>query len=233
MTDYSYSYEWDEQYCYPHSNVLKHKLDITDSDTLLTAERELTSLKLASAKLNYIKGKFDFDHLRRIHRYLFRDIYTWAGKIRNVDIAKGNQFCLCCNIERYAQSIFQKIKRENFLIDSNNAPIRLAYYLSEINVLHPFREGNGRTQRLFIEYLANIAGYEVNFSDVTAQEMIVASADSFACDYDKINSMFERITTPISEEEQRDAISFFFGPRSQQMRLFEDINEENGFSQIM
>ena len=104
--------------------------------------------------------------------------------------------------------------------------------MSEINVLPPFREGNGRTQRLFIEYLANIAGYEVNFSDVTAQEMIVASADSFACDYDKINSMFERITTPISEEEQRDAISFFFGPRSQQMRLFEDINEENGFSQI-
>ena len=223
MNDYSYSYEWDEQYCYPHSNVLKNKLGITDSDTLLTAERELTSLKLASAKLNYIKGSFDFDHLRRIHRYLFGDIYTWAGKIRNVDIAKGNQFCLCYNIERYAQSIFQKLNRENFLIDSSNVPIRLAYYLSEINVLHPFREGNGRTQRLFIEYLANIAGYKVDFSDVSAQEMIVASADSFACEYDKINTMFKRITTPISKENQRAAISFFFGTRSQQMKLFEDL----------
>ena len=54
MTDYSYSYDWDEQYCYPHSNVLKNKLDITDSDKLVNAERELTSLKLVAAKLNYI-----------------------------------------------------------------------------------------------------------------------------------------------------------------------------------
>ena len=233
MTDYSYSYDWDEQYCYPHSNVLKNKLDITDSDKLVNAERELTSLKLAVAKLNYIKGRFDFDHLRRIHIYLFGDIYTWAGKIRTVDIAKGNQFCLCYNIESYANIIFQKLKQENFLIDSNNAPIRLAYYLSEINVLHPFREGNGRTQRLFIEYLANVAGYEVDFSDVTAHEMIVASAESFACNYDKINALFERITNPISEEDQRAAISVFFGSRSQQMKLFEDINEENQFTPLL
>lgn len=72
---------------------------------------------------------------------------------------------------------------------------RLAYYLSEINVLHPFREGNGRAQRLFIEYLADHAGYKVDFSDVTADEIIIASAESFARDYDKINEMFERITS--------------------------------------
>ena len=67
--------------------------------------------------------------------------------------------------------------------------------MSEINVLHPFREGNGRAQRLFIEYLADHAGYKVDFSDVTADEMIIASAESFARDYDKINAMFERITS--------------------------------------
>ena len=62
-------------------------------------------------------------------------------------------------------------------------------------MLHPFREGNDRTQRLFIEYLADHAGYKVDFSDVTPDEMIVASAEFFARDYDKINAMFERITT--------------------------------------
>lgn len=82
-------------------------------------------------------------------------------------------------------------------------PERLAYYLREINVLHPFREGNGRTQRLFIEYLASVAGYKVDFSKVTAREMLIASAESFACNYDLINEMFNRITTPISKDEQK------------------------------
>lgn len=61
-------------------------------------------------------------------------------------------------------------------------------------ILNPFREGNGRTQRLFIEYLAENSGYHVDFSSVTPREMIEASAESFACKYEKINSMFERIT---------------------------------------
>jgi len=89
------------------------------------------------------------------------------------------------------------LKKENCLKNCDNIPERLAYYLSEINVLHPFREGNGRTQRLFIEYLALNAGYKVDFSSVTPEEMIVASAESFACKYDKINAMFERITTKL------------------------------------
>ena len=71
------------------------------------------------------------------------------------------------------------------------------YCYPDSNVLHPFREGNGRTQRLFIEYLALNAGYRVDFSSVTLEEMIVASAESFACEYDKINEMFERITTKL------------------------------------
>ena len=92
----------------------------------------------------------------------------------------------------------------------NSVPERLAYYLSEINVLHPFREGNGRTQRLFIEYLASVAGYKVDFSEVTAREMLIASAESFACNYDLINEMFYRIITPISKEEQKIWIKMLF-----------------------
>ena len=101
-------------------------------------------------------------------------------------------------------------------------PHRLAFYFSEVNVLHPFREGNGRTQRLFIEYLASVAGYRVDFSQVTVEEMLVASADSFACDYESINRMFDRITTPISNEEQKQNIQFFFGTRSKLLSLLMD-----------
>ncbi len=197
MKNYSYDYEWDSEYCYPNSNVLINKLNIKDSDDLSVAEREITAVKLAYAKQNQINGDFDLKHLQKIHKFIFEDIYSWAGELRHVNIAKGNQFCLAQNLESYADNIFSNLKAENYLFDAENIAHRLAYYLSEINVLHPFREGNGRTQRLFIEYLALNAGYRVDFSNVTPQEMIVASAESFACDYEKINSMFEKITHKI------------------------------------
>lgn len=223
MSDYSYSYEWDHEYCYPDSNVLINKLNIHDADALRVAEREITSLRLAAAKVQPIKGKFDLKHLQAIHAYVFGDMYTWAGKLRHVNISKGNQFCLAMNLETYGSNLFQKLEQEHYLIDSKeNVPQRLAYYLSEINVLHPFREGNGRTQRLFIEYLASVAGFHVDFSMVNAEEMIVASADSFACDYRSINKMFDRITTPISTDEKRMNIQLFFGKRSKQATWMED-----------
>lgn len=220
MHDYSYSYQWDREYCYPDSNVLINKLNIQDADALHTAEREITSLRLAAAKMQPIKGQFDLKHLQKIHGYVFGDVYEWAGKLRHVDIAKGNQFCLAMNLDTYGSNLFRKLEQENYLINSKeNVSRRLAYYLSEINVLHPFREGNGRTQRLFIEYLASAAGYRVDFSQVNAEGMIIASADSFACDYDSINRMFERITTPISKVEQKQNIQFFFGIRSKFLSL--------------
>ena len=197
MKNYSYDYEWDVEYCYPDSNVLKNKLNITNAEALAVAEREITSIKLAYAKQNIIDGDFDFSHLKKIHKFLFEDIYEWAGEYRHVNISKGNQFCLWQNLESYADNVFASLEKENYLKKCDNIAEKLAYYLSEINVLHPFREGNGRTQRLFIEYLALNAGYRVDFSSVTPEEMIVASAESFACEYDKINAMFERITTKL------------------------------------
>ncbi len=199
--NYDYSYERDHRYCYPHSNVLINKLGIEDADKLHIAEREITSLRIANAKINVIKGDFDLVHLRRIHKYIFGDIYEWAGEIRWVNIAKGNMFCNYEFIEANADSLFKKLKNENYLKDvsKDEIPLRLAYYLSEINVLHPFREGNGRVQRLFIEYLAENVGYSVDFSQVTDKQMIEASAASFLRDYAKMDEIFNAIAKPLSE----------------------------------
>jgi cell filamentation protein len=200
-SSYEYSYEWDQRYCYPHSNVLINKLGIRDAEKLQIAEREITSLRIANAKINVIKGNFDLLHLRKIHKYIFGDIYEWAGEIRWVNIAKGNMFCNYEFIEQNADQLFTKLKKENYLKDASadEIPIRLAHYLGEINALHPFREGNGRVQRLFIEYLAENAGYRVDFSEVTDKEMIKASAASFLCDYSKMNELFIKITKTQSE----------------------------------
>lgn len=202
--DYNYDYEWDARYCYPQSNVLINKLGITDAGHLHEAEREITSLRISRAKVQPIQGTFDLKHLMAIHRYIFGDIYAWAGEIRWVNISKGNVFCQAQYIEQNANELFTKLKHESYLgtVSPNEIPLRLAHYLGEINVIHPFREGNGRAQRLFIEYLAQRNGYTVDFSTVTDKEMIEASALAFGCDYTKLNALMMRITVPALSPEQ-------------------------------
>jgi cell filamentation protein len=203
--DYEYQYEWDSRYCYPNSFVLKNKLDICDADALSIAEREITAARIAEITEKPVRGRFDFRHLCDIHRAIFRDIYVWAGKPRTVNISKGNPFCMSQAIPGYADDIFGKLRGEDFLFGKpiDEMPERLTYYLSEINVLHPFREGNGRVQRAFMEYLAQSAGFFVDFSDVGEKEMIEASVSSFDKEYEKMVNMFLRITSPITQQEQQ------------------------------
>ena len=196
MSDYFYDYEYDTTYCYPQANVLKNKLNIKDADSLLEAERSITALRILELKQSYPDGELDFSYFKHLHFYIFQDIYGWAGKTRTVNISKGSQFCLCQFIDDQAIELFQKLERANYLVDAENIAERLSFYLSELNAIHPFREGNGRTQRIFIEILADRAGYEVDFSEVTAEEMIEASYQSFNQNYDPMNAIMRRITIP-------------------------------------
>ncbi len=182
----------DGKYCYPDSDVLINKLDIRDWDKLHNFERRLTMLRIAELLDHPITGNFNMQHLQEIHRYIFQDIYEWAGKIRTVDIAKGNMFCNVKFIEPQAEIIFGGIKREHYLAGLQRDVFvkRLAYYFSEINALHPFREGNGRSQREFIRSLALKNGYIVNFERISSEDMTKASMESFLCDYAEMERIF-------------------------------------------
>ncbi len=105
--NYDYSYEWDNRYCYPHSNVLINKLGIEDAEKLRIAEREITSLRIANAKVNVIQGDFDLLHLRKMHEYIFGDIYEWAGEIRCVNVAKVICFAITSLLNQMPISLFQ------------------------------------------------------------------------------------------------------------------------------
>ena len=225
--DYTYSYEWDIKYCYQNSFVLKNKFNITDGKELSLAEREYTSLAIAEIKYTPIKGDFDLKHLQDIHKHIFRDIYEWAGEIRTVNISKGNAFYNHMYIIDGANNIFSELKKENYLFETSQKDIynRLAYYLGEINVLHPFREGNGRCQRVMIEYLAQVAGYNIDFSDVSDIEMIEASVDSFNWDYTKMIEMFKKITTPIIKEEQKIFIDKISTKNSLVLKAYNNLNQ--------
>ena len=184
----------DTKYCYPDSDVLINKLDIKDVNKLHKFERKLTMIRLLELFDNPIKGNFDFKHLKDIHKFIFQDIYDWAGNVRIVDIAKGNMFCNVKFIDSQAEEIFSNLKEEMYLSGLNEEDFvkRLAYYLSEINALHPFREGNGRTQREFIRLLALKNGYVIKYDRISNDEMIRASQESFLCDYDYMERLFER-----------------------------------------
>ena len=177
----SYEYERDDYYCYPDNPVLKNELGIKDEKELDAAEREITSLKIAKLNDESLEGELNFDYVKRIHRYIFDGIYKWAGEVRRTDISKGNIFCQHELIEVNAEVLFNELKSENYLegLDKETIIKRLAYYLGDLNTIHPFREGNGRVQRLFIRELASRAGYLINFDGITPEEMIKASDAAF------------------------------------------------------
>ena len=184
----------DRVYCYPDSDVLMNKLGIQEQEKLHIFERKLTMLRLMELIDRPIKGSFDFTHLKAMHKYIFQDVYEWAGKVRTVDIAKLNMFCNVMFIETQAEEIFGKLKKDKYLegLDRTEFVKKLAYYFSEINALHPFREGNGRSQREFIRSLALKNGYVINFAKIPEEEMIKASIDSFLCDYDAMEQLFDK-----------------------------------------
>ena len=153
-------YDADDTYCYPGTDVLRNKAEITDANELDAYEGELSTLRSIEILENPIVGQFDLAHLQRIHLALFQDVYEWAGKIRTVDISRGNsRFANVRFIESVANELFNQLARENCLkeLDASTLSAGLAHYLSEINALHPFREGNGRVQRIFISHLSQAA----------------------------------------------------------------------------
>lgn len=107
-------------------------------------EREISVVK-AAVLSSKITGKFDLKYLQSIHRFLFEDIYSWAGQIRTVDIAKGNIFCLVQFIDIQFADLYEKLKDDSFLkgeAEIEYVSKKISFYLSELNVIHPFRDGN-------------------------------------------------------------------------------------------
>jgi cell filamentation protein len=197
MKKYDYTYEGSESYCYPETDVLKNKLGIRDDNALTIAEREITSLKLLKLYNMPLLGEFNFEALHKIHKIIFEDIYEWAGQMRRGDfLSKGNSiFCRGQYIVENAKIIFENILRENNLLGLNKSKFieRMAYYMGEINALHPFREGNGRTAREFFRQLSINAKYTLNFSKIEKEELLTADIEAFNGKYDKLINILEKV----------------------------------------
>ena len=165
-------------YCYPGTNVLKNKLNIKDNKLLKTAEEEITLIKQMELLKNPIKGNFSKSHLMNIHKFIFEDIYPFAGKIRREQISKADTVFYPPNlIDRELDKVFDKIKEKNMLKESDGKKIfdNLAYVMAELNIIHPFREGNGRSIREFIRLMAKRVGCDLNWGNIEKEKLLEAS----------------------------------------------------------
>lgn len=169
---------------YPGTDVLINKFDIRDPVAARAAEYKLASVRELELSAKPIEGNFDFKHLQAIHKHVFQDYYDWAGKIREVDFAKRNKDTGMVNKFVPKDVMFLKVEEfEKFLKDKNELKgltkpefvKAIAEVHTRLNEIHPFREGNGRSTRVYLTQLAREAGYEFDMSKVDKDRWNLAS----------------------------------------------------------
>ena len=185
--------------CYPGTTVLINHFNVRDEEKLNEIESVISSARYAEWLNEPQATSFDFDHYKAIHRFLFSDLYEWAGEIRTVNISKkGTRFTPAENIEAQAQLIFERLRTCGFFkgLPHDAFVEEIVDFYCVTNALHPFREGNGRTQRLFLTQLIRNAGYEINFADMDTDLLMIATIQSAQGVTDLLQQIFTESISP-------------------------------------
>lgn len=171
-----------DPYCYPGTTVLKNipyirgEVALAEFEAVSTAQRSDEPLPL---------GRLSVSYYRSIHRHLFQDVYPWAGRFRTVRIGKdGSAFCYPENIAREMKNLFAGLKQNRYLagLSREEFASAAAHFIATLNAIHPFREGNGRTQTTFLALLADHAGHPLKFDRLTPKGFLAAMITSFQGD---------------------------------------------------
>ncbi len=169
----------EDPYSYRGTNCLKNKLGLREPALLQAFELEVSTVR---ADEPLPKGRFGPAHYRRVHRHLFQDVYRWAGRYRTIATSKGgSQFCYPQFIEGQMNRLFPVLKQAPFQTggDVDTFLIAAADFLATLNAIHPFREGNGRSQLAFIHLIALRAGHELRLQRIRPAEFLTAMIRSF------------------------------------------------------
>lgn len=167
-----------DPYCYPGTDVLINKGEYRVQAELNKFEADAVFLAFAALKINPITGPFVARRLQETHRRIFGNVYPWAGELRKgigmMAKTRASGFQVTYgpseNVPGALAITFAALKAENELLglDANAMAKRLAFYYSELDAIHPFRDGNSRTLRAFISDLAQSAAYRLDWAP-TAQ----------------------------------------------------------------
>jgi cell filamentation protein len=167
-----------DPYVIPDSACLKNLLGLTDPNELRTVEARIISIRDVELARTVLPGEYNLAHLQAFHRHLFQDVYSWAGQLRTVDIAKdGLRFGNWKFVDEQVSAVLSKLEDDNWLaaLPRETFVVKLAFYYGEINSVHPFREGNGRAQRAFLRQLSAAAGWHLDWSELNKSDNVMAS----------------------------------------------------------
>lgn len=168
-------------YCYPGTEILINNKNIMDPELLKKYEKYMVSFALMQMHLEGFNGAFDIEHYKEIHKKLFEKIYPFAGKLRGINLIKGNTyFCRSYYVHSNLVSTLEKMKEDTESIHNYDEFIRwMSKYYLDLNLIHPFREGNGRTLREFLRqyviHLNNKLGigyYELDYSKMDKDALL-------------------------------------------------------------
>jgi len=185
-----------DPYCYKGTSVLKNRLGTRKQDVLDAYEAASTARRFRSP---LPEGRFTTTHYCAVHRHLFGEIYAWAGRFRIIRISKGDStFCYPENIPAQMRALFAALKAENCFsgLDPESFSTRSAHFLAELNAIHPFREGNGRTQLAFFTLLADRAEHPVQQTTLRPEAILDAMITSFKGDEAPLVRVIHALITP-------------------------------------
>jgi cell filamentation protein len=168
-----------DPYCYPGSRVLINIPGIRNREALAEFELAFVTQRFEEGLPG---GRLGAAHLRAVHKHLFQDVYSWAGKYRTVRISKGdNMFCYPERIEAQLSILFNRLQKQSNLrgLSRMDFTKSAAKVLSDLNAVHPFRDGNGRTQLAFLIILAFRAGHELDLNNLWPEQFLNAMISSF------------------------------------------------------
>lgn len=180
--------------CYENTCTLINKLNIRDEKQLSENEALITSLKAAELIIQSMRTDFDFSDYKDLHRQLFEDLYFWAGTVRTVPISKSSTtFAPPESIEELGTRIFSRLRMMDYFTDlsKNEFISEISDLYSSINYLHPFREGNGRTERVFFIQLIRNAGHDINYSAMNSDLLMVGSIQASKGVNDSLTQFFK------------------------------------------
>jgi cell filamentation protein len=184
---------FDDPYCYKGTSVLKNRARLRDAKTLEAFELEMSTLR---AEEPLPAGRFTPAHYKRIHHHLFQDVYPWAGKYRTVRTSKGgNPFAFPEHIPPCMDQLFKKLALAAFKPGASTASFLdvAADFLAELNAIHPFREGNGRSQLSLMYLLGRRAGHPLDLTRIDRDTFMPAMIASFDRDIGPLKTELQNL----------------------------------------